>query len=124
MQPFMISPRAKHCFVAVLSAAIGLAALCPCMVDAATFDPNSDVLSLPDWRPTFTSPAIYPPGTHLRQDRPHPAVVRVVAPEGNATSYGSGTLIDVRDQFGLVVTNWHVVRDVQGEVEVQFPDGF
>ncbi|HMO84812.1 MAG TPA: serine protease, partial [Lacipirellulaceae bacterium] len=27
-------------------------------------------------------------------------------------------------QFGLVVTNWHVVRDGQGDVEVVFPDGF
>ena len=45
-------------------------------------------------------------------------------PEGEATSYGSGTLVDVRDQYGLVVTNWHVVRDGTGEVEVLFPDGF
>jgi len=47
-----------------------------------------------------------------------------VVPEGEATSYGSGTLVDVRDQYGLVVTNWHVVRDGTGEVEVIFPDGF
>jgi hypothetical protein len=40
------------------------------------------------------------------------------------TSFGSGTLVDVRDQFGLVVTNWHVVRDSRGTVEVVFPDGF
>jgi hypothetical protein len=33
-------------------------------------------------------------------------------------------LIDVRDQYGLVVTNWHVVRDSRGVVEVVFPDGF
>ena len=65
-----------------------------------------------------------PPGAHLRSDRPHPAVARIVVPEGMATSYGSGTLVDVRDQFGLVVTNWHVVRDGQGDVEVIFPDGF
>ena len=45
-------------------------------------------------------------------------------PEDGATAYGSGTLVDVRDQFGLVVTNWHVVRDSQGTVEVVFPDGF
>ncbi|RIK74349.1 MAG: hypothetical protein DCC67_16710 [Planctomycetota bacterium] len=56
--------------------------------------------------------------------RPHPAVVRIVVPEGEVTSYGSGTLVDVRDQYGLVVTNWHVVRDSRGEVDVVFPDGF
>ncbi|MCI0332658.1 MAG: serine protease [Planctomycetes bacterium] len=55
---------------------------------------------------------------------PHPAVARIIVPERGATAYGSGTLIDVRDQFGLVVTNWHVVRDSQGIVEVVFPGGF
>lgn len=72
-----------------------------------------------------TSPVgLYGPAIHQRNDRPHPAVVRVIVPEGDATSYGSGTLIDVRDQFGLVITNWHVVRDGKGDVEVVFPDGF
>lgn len=56
--------------------------------------------------------------------KPHPAVVRVIAPEDGATAYGSGTLVGVRDQHGLVVTNWHVVRDATGLVEVVFPDGF
>jgi hypothetical protein len=55
---------------------------------------------------------------------PHPAVARIVAPEKCATAYGSGTLVDVRDQYGVVVTNWHVVRDSQGTVEVVFPNGF
>jgi hypothetical protein len=56
--------------------------------------------------------------------RPHPSVVRIIAPEGNATSYGTGTLVDVRDRYGLVVTNWHVVCDATDSVEVCFPDGF
>lgn len=55
---------------------------------------------------------------------PHPAVARIIVPEQGVTAYGSGTLVDVRDQYGLVVTNWHVVRDSQGIVEVVFPDGF
>lgn len=57
-------------------------------------------------------------------DTPHPAVARIIVPEAGATAYGSGTLVDVRDQFGLVITNWHVVRDSQGTVEVVFPSGF
>jgi serine protease Do len=68
--------------------------------------------------------ASYPWDTHLHSDRPHPAVARIIVPEGDVTSFGSGTLVDVRDQFGLVITNWHVVRDNKGEVEVVFPDGF
>jgi hypothetical protein len=57
-------------------------------------------------------------------DTPHPAVARIIVPEEGATAYGSGTLVDVREQFGLVITNWHVVRDSQGTVEVLFPSGF
>jgi hypothetical protein len=55
---------------------------------------------------------------------PHPAVARIIVPEGEATSFGSGTLVDVRDNFGIVITNWHVVRDAQGPIEVIFPGGF
>jgi S1-C subfamily serine protease len=62
--------------------------------------------------------------TPAEASTPHPAVARIIVPEGSATAFGSGTLIDVRDQYGLVVTNWHVVRDSRGVVEVVFPDGF
>ena len=55
---------------------------------------------------------------------PHPAVARIIVPERGATAFGSGTLVDVRDQYGLVVTNSHVVRDARGVVEVVFPNGF
>ncbi len=63
-------------------------------------------------------------GAQVRSGQPHPAVARIIVPEGNATSYGSGTLVDAREQFGLVITNWHVVRDAQGAIEVVFPGGF
>ena len=66
-----------------------------------------------------TDPA--PPPTSLT---PHPAVVRVVAPERDGTAYGSGTLVAVNESSGLVVTNWHVVRDAAGPITVFFPDGF
>ena len=56
---------------------------------------------------------------------PHPAVVRVIAAESDsAVSYGSGTLVGVNGQQGLVLTNWHVVRDARGQIVVAFPDGF
>lgn len=56
--------------------------------------------------------------------KPHPAVARIIVPEDGSTAFGSGTLVGVRDQHGLVVTNWHVVREAVGLVEVVFPDGF
>jgi len=71
-----------------------------------------------------TSASGYSPNLQFRSNQPHPAVVRVIVPEEGATSYGSGTLVDLRDQFGLVITNWHVVRDAKGMVEVVFPGGF
>ena len=60
----------------------------------------------------------------LGSDRPHPAVVRVVVSEGQTMSLGSGTLVATRGRHGLVVTNWHVVRDARGPINVIFPDGF
>jgi len=55
---------------------------------------------------------------------PHPAVARIVAPESSGASMGSGVLVDVNDTQGLVLTNWHVVRESRSAVLVQFPDGF
>ncbi len=60
----------------------------------------------------------------LAAQRPHPAVCRVVVEEQMGQAFGSGTLIDAREDYGLVVTNWHVVRDATGKIEVQFPSGF
>ena len=71
----------------------------------------------------FWAIAIMPSPASLA-DEPRPAVVRVAAPEGEATSYGSGTLVAVNNKYGLVLTNWHVVRDATGHVRVEFPDGF
>jgi S1-C subfamily serine protease len=56
--------------------------------------------------------------------KPHPAVVRVIVPEKGSTSYGSGTLVDVHGRYGLVVTNWHVVKDASAAPTVLFPDYF
>jgi hypothetical protein len=55
---------------------------------------------------------------------PNPAVVRVVVPERDGASYGSGALVALSESSGLVVTNWHVVRDAAGPIVVYFPDGF
>ena len=55
---------------------------------------------------------------------PLPAVARIIVPEKDGVSFGSGTLVDARGEFGLVVSNWHVVRDAAGQITVEFPDGF
>ena len=38
-------------------------------------------------------------------------MVRVAVPERSVTANGSGALLGLYDRYGLVVTNWHVVRD-------------
>jgi hypothetical protein len=60
----------------------------------------------------------------LTGQTPHPAVCRIVAPEQAGTSLGSGVLVDVNRSQGLVLTNWHVIRESRAAVLVQFPDGF
>lgn len=61
-----------------------------------------------------------PNETHV----PHPAVVRVTVDERTSLSHGTGVLVATQDQYALVVTNWHVVRDVAGAINVIFPSGF
>lgn len=58
------------------------------------------------------------------ESRVHPAVVRVIVQEKSGRSHGSGALVAVTDSFGLVLTNWHVVRDAAAPPVVIFPDGF
>ncbi|MEM8943581.1 MAG: serine protease [Planctomycetota bacterium] len=89
--------------------------------------PSTDDVLAPS--PSIESSPINQPtapwaGVRARNRRPHPAVARIVVPEQGAISYGSGTLIDVREGFGLVITNWHVVRDASDTIEVSFPNGF
>jgi len=101
---------------------LGAAAPGP-FTDASAAAPTGDSLRTAFW--PFTSPRNPPVYESTPENvTPHPAVARIIVPEGGVTSFGSGTLIDVREQFGLVVTNWHVVRDSQGIVEVVFPSGF
>ncbi len=83
---------------------------------------------LPDLAHAYTvdrvpNQARHPVAVHHNQ-RPHSAVVRVIASEQRGVSHGSGTLVDVQGKYGLVVTNWHVVRDASGPVTVRFPSGF
>src|SRR5262249_39360330 len=64
------------------------------------------------------------PSSPATVSAPLPAVARITVIEKDGISYGSGTLVDSRGEFGLVVSNWHVVRDAAGPITVEFPDGF
>jgi hypothetical protein len=80
------------------------------------------------WAPADHATAVWTPQNLadylLTGHTPHPAVARIVAPEQSSTSIGSGVLVDVNRNQGLVLTNWHVVRESKSAVLVQFADGF
>jgi S1-C subfamily serine protease len=58
-------------------------------------------------------------------DGKHPAVVRIrVEGEAGVLYHGSGTLVGISANEGIIVTNWHVIRDRVGAVSAEFPDGF
>lgn len=70
------------------------------------------------WRPDLFADYL------LTGQTPHPSVARIVAPDEGGVSLGSGVLVDMNQSQGLVLTNWHVIRDTRSAVLVQFPDGF
>lgn len=78
------------------------------------------------WLPR-QSPSALPqrePAGYLISRTPHPSIARIVVPEKTGASFGTGSLINVQGEYGLVVTNWHVVRDASGPIYAFFGDGF
>ena len=55
---------------------------------------------------------------------PHPAIVRIEVVEPGSISHGSGSLIGADQDYGWVITNWHVVRGAKDNVTVAFPGGY
>jgi hypothetical protein len=94
-----------------------------CVAQLAICDPCAGEFSAANFKQVWAQEFSQMPAAQP-QAAPHPAVARIVVPEGEATSFGSGTLVDVRDGFGIVITNWHVVRDAKAPIEVIFPGGF
>ncbi len=52
------------------------------------------------------------------------AVVRIVAVTPEGIALGSGSLIAVSKDYGLILTNWHVVGGASGPIVVAFPGGY
>lgn len=94
--------------------------LCPARVlgvTAAAFVGLASLFAPRAWGLAPPTPALLPGGVH-------PAVVRVMATDRDGFSLGSGTLVAVSEHHGLVVTNWHVIRDAAGPIGVALPNGF
>jgi S1-C subfamily serine protease len=53
-------------------------------------------------------------------DQPRPAVVRVNTDDGAMSSHGTGTCVAWTVDYGLILTAWHVIKDNQGQITVDF----
>ena len=63
--------------------------------------------------------------THQQPNQPIlPFVVRIIAFDPGGQSFGTGSYIGTYGEYGVVLTNWHVVSETDGLVHVHFPSGF
>jgi hypothetical protein len=55
-----------------------------------------------------------------------PNVARIIAFDSGGQSFGTGSYIGVYGEYGVIVTNWHVVCETEPQslVHVHFPSGF
>lgn len=116
---FLLASMPIRC--TLLAAAITTACACvpgsPARAEPAAHPWQSAQSQAVSWPPEILTDYLFSGQT------PHPAVVRIVAAEQGGASLGSGVLVDRNHEQGLVLTNWHVVRDTRSAVLVQFPDG-
>jgi S1-C subfamily serine protease len=53
-----------------------------------------------------------------------PYVVRMIAFDSGGQSFGTGSYIGTYGEYGIILTNWHVVSETNGLVHVHFPSGY
>ncbi|MDR2706895.1 MAG: serine protease, partial [Planctomycetaceae bacterium] len=53
-----------------------------------------------------------------------PNVIRLVAFDQSGQSFGSGSYIGNYSDYGLILSNWHVIYGADGLVHIHFPNGF
>lgn len=67
---------------------------------------------------------VQPPQQPGQQELPY--VVRIIAFDSSGQSFGTGSYIGTYGEYGVILTNWHVVftEGTEGLVHVHFPSGF
>jgi len=53
-----------------------------------------------------------------------PYVVRVIAFDSDGQSFGTGSYVGTYGEYGVILTNWHVICETEGLVHVHFPLDF
>jgi hypothetical protein len=69
---------------------------------------------------TRRTPAPQPPQQPSQQVLPY--VVRIIAFDPSGQSFGTGSYVGTYGEYGIIVTNWHVVSETDGLVHVHFPE--
>ena len=70
--------------------------------------------------------AAQPPPPPSQKELPY--VVRIIAFDSSGQSFGTGSYVGTYGEYGVILTNWHVVfteeKETEGLVHVHFPSGF
>lgn len=100
---------------------------CPVCAGSGTVADAPAAVNRPDIGPTFAAARsagqTAPAASQTDAGRPRPVVARVSAARGAERDIGSGVLVQSTGSRGIVVTNWHVVRDNRDGITVAWPDG-
>lgn len=98
-------------------------ALVPSFSEAASSPKTASQPILPEQTARRVEPAVSPPSESVFVN-PLPNVVRVVAFDNKGQSLGSGSYIGNYGEYGLILSNWHVIDKTKGLVHIHFPNGF
>ena len=115
--------RTLVAFLLALVAAIAAAADCPNCHGQRVVGPAPVRWPCPVCEGTGEATAVHPPAVVRAAPGPRAAIARVIAAHGRYRHAGTGTLVRTSGTAGIVLTNWHVVRDRDGGVTVAWPDG-
>ncbi|MDR2346462.1 MAG: serine protease [Planctomycetaceae bacterium] len=64
------------------------------------------------------------PVYNSQSDQPFPNIARLVAFDKKGQSFGSCSYIGSAGDYGVIISNWHVICESDGLVHVHFPSGF
>ncbi|MDR1925164.1 MAG: serine protease [Planctomycetaceae bacterium] len=80
--------------------------------------------SQPHPKTAISSTASVAGANNIQQLQPLPNIARLVAFDKKGQSFGSCSYIGSSGEYGIIVSNWHVICEADGLVHIYFPSGF
>jgi hypothetical protein len=74
--------------------------------------------------PSATSHTSLPLFSSSQSEQPFPNIARLVAFDKKGQSFGSCSYIGSAGNYGIIISNWHVICETDGLTHVYFPSGF